>query len=114
VAITAKDKLRLQLGKDLDLTRGNICFSAERAAHCTMADNGIEDVLSLVGMPQPEMYSMELSLLVLEAGVRLLERERSPTTSSTSMRQVRQWLMSSTGASTIASADSMRWGPSWH
>ena len=76
VAITAKDKLRLQLGKDLDLTRGNICFSAERAAHCTMADNGIEDVLSLVGMPQPEMYSMELSLLVLEAGVRLLERER--------------------------------------
>ncbi len=76
VAITAKDKLRLQLGKDLDLTRGNICFSAELASQCTVADNGIEDVLSLVGMPQPDMYSMELSLLVLEAGVQLLERER--------------------------------------
>ena len=30
----------------------------------------------LVGMPLPDMYSMELSLFVLAAGVRLLERER--------------------------------------
>src|SRR5258706_233856 len=30
----------------------------------------------LAGMPQPDMYSMELSLFVLEAGIRLLERER--------------------------------------
>jgi phosphonoacetate hydrolase len=74
VSITAKDKLRLQLGKDLDLSRGSISFSSEKADQCTMAENGIEDVLSLVGMPLPDMYSMALSLFVLEAGVRLLER----------------------------------------
>jgi phosphonoacetate hydrolase len=76
VAITAKDKLRKQLGKNLDLTRGNVSFSSERADQCTLAENGIENVLELVGMPLPDMYSMELSLFVLEAGVKLLERER--------------------------------------
>ncbi len=76
VSITAKDKLRKQLGKDLDLTRGNISFSSEYANLCTMQENGIKDVLELVRMPQPDMYSMELSLFVLEAGIRLLERDR--------------------------------------
>lgn len=76
VSITAKDKLRKQLGKDLDLTRGNISFSSEMASQCTLAENGIEGVLELLGQPQPDMYSMELSLFVLEAGVCLLERER--------------------------------------
>jgi phosphonoacetate hydrolase len=76
VSITAKDKLRKQLGKDLDLARGNISFSSEFADRCTMRENGIENVLDLVGMPLPDMYSMELSLFVLEAGVRLLERDR--------------------------------------
>ena len=71
--ITAKDKLRLQLGHNL---RGGICFSSEFAAHCTMAENGIEDVVGLVGMAQPEVYSAELSLFVMEAGIRLLERDR--------------------------------------
>ena len=75
VSITAKDKLRKQLGKNLDLTRGNVSFSSERADQCTLAENGIENVLELVGMPLPDMYSMELSLFVLEAGVKLLERE---------------------------------------
>ena len=75
VSITAKDKLRKQLGKDLDLTRGNISFSSEFADRCTLAENGIESVLELVGMPQPDMYSMDLSLFVLEAGIKLLERE---------------------------------------
>jgi phosphonoacetate hydrolase len=74
VSITAKDKLRKQLGKDLDLTRGNVSFSSEFADRCTLAENGIENVLDLVGMPQPEIYSMELSLFVLEAGIKLLER----------------------------------------
>ncbi len=45
VAITAKDKLRKQLGKGLDLARGNVCFSSEKADKCTLAENGIEDVL---------------------------------------------------------------------
>ena len=76
VSITAKDKLRRQLGKDLDLERGNISFSSEFADRCTLADNGIENVLEMVGMPQPDMYSMDLSLFVLEAGVRLLQRDR--------------------------------------
>lgn len=76
VSITAKDKLRKQLGKDLDLARGNISFSSEKADQCTQAENGIENVLELVGMPLPDMYSMDLSLFVLEAGIRLLERDR--------------------------------------
>ena len=76
VSITAKDKLRKQLGKDLDLANGNISFSSEKADQCTIPENGIENVLALVGMPLPDMYSMDLSLFVLEAGVRLLERER--------------------------------------
>ncbi|MBK6472107.1 MAG: phosphonoacetate hydrolase [Betaproteobacteria bacterium] len=76
VSVTAKDKLRRQLGKDLDLSRGNVSFSSEFASRCTLADNGIENVLDLVGMPQPDMYSMDLSLFVLEAGVRLLDRDR--------------------------------------
>jgi phosphonoacetate hydrolase len=76
VSITAKDKLRRQLGKNLDVGHGNISFSSEFAHKCTMAENGIEDVLAFVGMPQPDMYSMELSLFVLEAGIRLLQRDR--------------------------------------
>jgi len=76
VSITAKDKLRKQLGKDLDLTKGNVSFSSEFASRCTLAENGIENVLELVGMPQPDMYSMDLSLFVIEAGIKLLERDR--------------------------------------
>lgn len=75
-AITAKDKLRRQLGKGLDPTRGDICFSSEHADRCTLAENGIENVLQRVGMPLPDMYSMDLSLFVLEAGITLLEQER--------------------------------------
>ena len=74
-SITAKDKLRKQLGKNLDVSRGNVSFSSECASRCTLAENGIERVLDLVGMPQPGMYSMELSLLVLDAGVKLLEKD---------------------------------------
>ena len=75
-SITAKDKLRRQLGKGLDLSRGSVCFSSERAAQCTVEENGIADVRDLVGMSQPDIYSPELSLFVLEAGIRLLERDR--------------------------------------
>src|SRR3990172_1082868 len=76
VSITAKDKLRRQLGKDLDVSKGNVSFSSEFASRCTLRENGIENVLELVGMPQPDMYSMELSLFVLEAGIKLLEKRR--------------------------------------
>jgi phosphonoacetate hydrolase len=72
--VTAKDKLRRLLGAGL---QKGICFSAERADATTVEDNGITDVLDLVGMPLPSVYSAELSELVLAAGVRLL-RERGP------------------------------------
>lgn len=73
VAITAKDKLRKQLGKGLDVSRGNVCFSSEKAASTTLAEHGIENAAAFVGRPQPGMYSMELSLFVLDAGIKLLE-----------------------------------------
>lgn len=73
VAITAKDKLRKQLGKGLDVSRGNVCFSSEKAASTTLAEHGIENAAAFVGQPQPGMYSMELSLFVLDAGIKLLE-----------------------------------------
>lgn len=75
VSITAKDKLRRQLGKNLDVSRGNVSFSSEHADRCTLAENGIEGVLELVGQPLPDMYSMALSLFVLDAGIKLLEMQ---------------------------------------
>ncbi|MEM8852771.1 MAG: phosphonoacetate hydrolase [Pseudomonadota bacterium] len=71
-AITAKDKLRKALGAGL---RG-IAFSAELAHETTVEEHGIADVAALVGTPLPDRYSAALSLFVLDAGVRLLQRER--------------------------------------
>lgn len=76
VTITAKDKLRRQLGKGLDVSQGHVSFSSEFADRCTLPENGIENVLEYVGMPKPDMYSMELSLFVLEAGIKLLQDRR--------------------------------------
>jgi phosphonoacetate hydrolase len=69
-AITAKDKLRKMLGRNLT----GISFSSERADQATAAENGITGVEGLVGRPTPDMYSADLSLYVLDAGIRLLER----------------------------------------
>jgi len=57
--ITAKDKLRALLGKDLDGT----CFSAEKADAAMQA---------LAGKPRPSVYSADLSEFVLAAGVKLM------------------------------------------
>ncbi len=76
VAITAKDKLRRQLGRGINIAGGSMNFSSERADQCTREENGIEQVLDLVGWPLPDVYSAELSLFVLEAGIKLLERHR--------------------------------------
>ncbi len=70
--VTAKDKLRSLLGHQMS----GICFSAEKADQATLADNGIENVLDLVGMPVPSVYSAELSEFVFAAGVKLLETVR--------------------------------------
>jgi phosphonoacetate hydrolase len=71
--VTAKDKLRKLLGHKL---KGGICFSSEKAAEATLAENGIENVPELVGMPVPSVYSAELSEFVFAAGVKLLETRR--------------------------------------
>jgi phosphonoacetate hydrolase len=71
--VTAKDKLRGLLGKG---ATGAICFSAEKADKTTLAENGIEDALGLVGLKLPSVYSADLSEFVFAAGVRLLETRR--------------------------------------
>ncbi|MBL8341103.1 MAG: phosphonoacetate hydrolase [Rubrivivax sp.] len=76
VSITAKDKLRKQLAKGLDVSQGHVSFSTEFVEKCTLAENGIENVLPWLGMDKPGMYSMELSLFVLEAGLKLLKERR--------------------------------------
>ena len=76
VSITAKDKLRKQLQKGMDLSRGSVSFSSQHADKCTMDENGIENVLEFVGQPLPNMYSAELSLFVLDAGIKLLEEKK--------------------------------------
>ena len=58
-AITAKDKLRRMLGHGL----AGPCFSSERAD---------AEVEALVGRARPDMYSADLSLFVLDAGLALL------------------------------------------
>ena len=75
-SVTAKDKLRKQLGKDMDLSRGSVNFSAECADQRAPEETGVEDVLALTGMPKPHIYSADLSLFVLEAGIKLLAERR--------------------------------------
>jgi phosphonoacetate hydrolase len=75
--VTAKDKLRAMLGKDLDMSTGRaIAFSSEKADKATLKDNGIGDVLARIGKPLPEVYSSDLSEFVMAAGVSILRRER--------------------------------------
>ena len=76
VSITAKDKLRRQLQKGMDLSGGSVSMSSQFADQCTMKENGIEDALGFVGQPQPDMYSADLSLFVLDAGIKFLEEKR--------------------------------------
>ena len=70
--ITAKDKLRTLLGHKMK----GICFSAEKADQVTMAQNGIENVLTLTGLPLPSVYSADLSEFVFAAGVKIMQASR--------------------------------------
>ncbi len=75
--ITAKDKLRGLLGHGLDYGKdGAICFSSEKADQATIADNGIEGVVEMVGKPVPDVYSAELSEFIFAAGVKLMKSVR--------------------------------------
>jgi len=70
--VTAKDKLRRLLGHGM---RG-ICFSSERADQVSETENGIAEVLPLVGLQVPSVYSAALSEFVFAAGVKLLQKSR--------------------------------------
>jgi phosphonoacetate hydrolase len=70
--VTAKDKLRLLLGKGLVFDGSAVAFSSEKADKATLKDNGIDNPCAMVGMAVPEVYSAELSEFVFAAGVKLL------------------------------------------
>ena len=75
--VTAKDKLRGLLGKGLTLAPGKACsFSSEKSDKASVAENGIDRVNEVVGMPVPDVYSADLSEFVFAAGVKLMERDR--------------------------------------
>ena len=61
VTITAKDKLRKQLGKGLDVAPGPcVLLQRVRRASARWPRTAFENVLPWLGMEQPGMYSMEL------------------------------------------------------
>ncbi|HET8997983.1 MAG TPA: phosphonoacetate hydrolase, partial [Acetobacteraceae bacterium] len=75
--VTAKDKLRAALAKGLPIGANGIAFSAQNAAAAREQTHGIGNVTRLVGRGEPDQYSADLSLFVLDAGVRLLETGRA-------------------------------------
>jgi phosphonoacetate hydrolase len=70
--VTAKDKLLRVLAYEMS----GIAFSAECAHKANLEENAIEEVEKLVGRPQPDQYSADLSLFVLDAGVAILSSRR--------------------------------------
>ena len=74
--VTAKDKLRRMLGHGMT----GICFSSEKANETTLAENGIADAMTLVGLPLPSVYSAALSEFVFAAGLKLMESVRPDIT----------------------------------
>ncbi|RJE19840.1 hypothetical protein PHISCL_07814 [Aspergillus sclerotialis] len=73
-AVTAKDKLRRILSHGL---KSGISFSAEAAGSATLDENGIENVEKWIGRPAPSQYSGDLSIYVLDAGLKLLQEEQA-------------------------------------
>ena len=63
-AVTAKDKLRRMLGHRME----GICFSSEKAD---------AEVEAMVGRGRPDMYSADLSLFVLDAGIWAVEQGKA-------------------------------------
>jgi phosphonoacetate hydrolase len=70
--VTAKDKLRRLLGKDLE----GICFSVEKAHEVTEKENGISNVVEKIGRDNPDVYDPECSVYCIEAGDWLLDNMR--------------------------------------
>lgn len=72
--VTAKDKLRALLGAGLTFEDDRAkCFSAEKSESTTAEEHGIGNASDWLGMPQPEVYSADLSEFVFAAGVKLLK-----------------------------------------
>jgi phosphonoacetate hydrolase len=74
--VTAKDKLRAALAKGM-LIGPNIAVSAQHAAAAREETHGIGDLAALLGQPEPDQYSAELSLFVLDAGIALARQRRA-------------------------------------
>ena len=72
-AVTTKDKLRAFLAEGL--AEGAIAFSVEKAVEAQVASHGIDDVLGMVGRPNPGIYEPEASVFCIEAGARLMARQ---------------------------------------
>ena len=73
--VTAKEKLRDILSLELPLSSGKaFAFSTEKASEACQETHGLGDVEEVVGRAQPEIYSGDASLYVLDAGVALIER----------------------------------------
>ena len=70
--VTAKDKLL----KVLAYKMSGVAFSSEYSGKANLAENEIEDVEKLVGRPQPDQYSADLSLFALDAGVAVMSSSR--------------------------------------
>lgn len=75
--VTAKDKLRAALAKDLPIGPMGIAVSAQNAGAARVETHGIDDLPGLVGRGEPDQYSADLSLFVLDAGIQLLEGGRA-------------------------------------
>jgi phosphonoacetate hydrolase len=75
--VTAKEKLRRALAKGLPLGPMGIAVSAQNATAARVETHGIDDLASLVGRAEPDQYSADLSLFVLDAGVQLLQQGRA-------------------------------------
>jgi len=75
--VTAKDKLRAALAKGMPIGGNGIAISAQCAAAAREPTHGIGDVTGLVGRGEPDQYSADLSLFVLDAGTQLLEAGRA-------------------------------------
>ncbi|QCI68333.1 phosphonoacetate hydrolase [Phreatobacter stygius] len=77
-AVTAKDKLRKVLAAGLaGPGLPGLAFSAERADTCTVGEHGLDAAEALGPAKVPDQYSPELSLFVLDAGLRLLGQRGS-------------------------------------
>ena len=76
--VTAKDKLRALLGSGMAFDEDRArCFSAEKSASSILTEHGQDAAADWLGMPQPDVYSAQLSEFVFAAGVKLMQ-EWSP------------------------------------